>query len=498
MNFMGIDIGTSGCKAAVFDDKGQQLVLVNREYDVIFTDDGGVELDSDEVIEKCFEAIKKCTSLVETNSVIGLGISSQGEAFTAVGKNNKSLCNAMVSSDKRSLAFANTWPEKFGKEKLYQITGHTAHPTFTLFKLLWLKKNNQDVWKKTQKFLCFEDLLQFRLGLDPAIGWPLAGRTMMFDVRKHCWSDEILKVMDLKMEKLARPMPSGSIAGKIDTTTANELSLAQNAFVVTGGHDQVCSALGAGVVKPGMAMYATGTVDCITPCFDKPIFTDGLQKNNLCTYDYALKGKYATVAYSLTGGNILKWFRDEFAQEEIVKAKQTGIDAYELILEKTWKKPSSLMVLPYFTPTGTPYFEAETKGAIFGLRISTERGDYIRALLEGVAFEMRLNLDILETSGYQIDELRIVGGGARSQMWSQLKADVTGKKITTLKLTEAGCMGAAMLACASSSGKSIYDLAEQWVKVESVLEPNHEFQIHYNKKFMSYKKLYHIVRGISI
>jgi len=239
-------------------------------------------------------------------------------------------------------------------------------------------------------------------------------------------------------------------------------------------------------------------VDCITPCFDKPIFTDQLQKNNLCTYDYALKGKYATVAYSLTGGNILKWFRDEFASEEIVKAKQTGVDAYELILEKTWKKPSTLLVLPYFTTTGTPYFDAETKGAIFGLRISTERGDFIRALLEGVAFEMRLNLDIIEDSGYQIDELRIVGGGARSQMWSQLKADVTGKTVTTLKLTEAGCMGAAMLACASSSRINIYDLAEKWVKVESVIEPDKDFQIHYNKKFKSYKKLYHSVRELSI
>jgi len=498
MNFMGIDIGTSGCKTAVFDEKGQQLALVNREYDVIFTDDGGVELDSDEVIEKCFEAIRKCTSLVETNSVIGLGISSQGEAFTAVGKNNKSLCNAMVSSDKRSLAFVNTWPEKFGKEKLYQITGHTAYPIFTLFKLLWLKKNKQDVWNNAQKFLCFEDLLQFRLGLDPAIGWPLAGRTMMFDVRKHCWSDEILKALELKPEKLARPMPSGSIAGNIDTVTTKELGLAQNAFVVTGGHDQVCNALGAGVVKPGMAMYATGTVDCITPCFDKPIFTDRLQKKNLCTYDYALKGKYATVAYSLTGGNILKWFRDEFATEEIVKAKQSGVDAYELILEKTWNKPSTLLVLPYFTPTGTPYFDAETKGAIFGLRISTDRGDFIRALLEGVAFEMRLNLDILEKSGYQIDELRIVGGGARSKMWSQLKADVSGKEITTLNIAEAGCLGVAMLACAAYSGNKVKDLANEWVKKELVLKPNQANHIHYNEKFKNYRELYHRVREISI
>jgi len=498
MNYLGIDIGTSGCKAVVFDETGKQLGLANREYDVIFYENGGAELDSEEVIEKCFQVIKKCSEQVEHNSIAGLGISSQGEAFTAIGSNNEIICNAMISSDMRSEAFVKSWPIEFGEEKLYQITGHTAHPMFTLFKLLWLKENKPDIWWHADKLLCFEDLLQLKLGLDPAIGWPLAGRTMMFDVRKHEWSSEILHSIGLTPGQLAKPLPSGSIAGKIDKKIAKDLGLADDAFVVTGGHDQPCGALGAGVTKPGMAMYATGSVECITPAISKPVFTGDLRKSNLCTYDHTVKGMYVTVAFSLTGGNILKWFRDEFGMSEIAEAEQAGVNAYELLLKTAGEKPSNLLVLPYFTPSGTPYFDTKTKGAVLGLRLSTSRGEFIRALLEGVAFEMRLNMDILEKSGYTIKELRAIGGGAKSAIWTQLKADVTGKKITTLNVIEAGCLGVAMLACAAYTGVSVQELANVWVKPQSVLYPQKKNRKWYDERFVQYKRLFTAVKEIDI
>jgi len=498
MNYLGIDIGTSGCKAVVFDETGKQLGLANREYDVIFYENGGAELDSEEVIEKCYQVIKKCSEQVEHNSIAGLGISSQGEAFTAIGSNNEIICNAMISSDMRSEAFVKSWPIEFGEEKLYQITGHTAHPMFTLFKLLWLKENKPDIWWQADKLLCFEDLLQLKLGLDPAIGWPLAGRTMMFDVRKHEWSSEILHSIGLTPGQLAKPLPSGSIAGKIDKKIAKDLGLADDAFVVTGGHDQPCGALGAGVTKPGMAMYATGSVECITPAISKPVFTGDLRKSNLCTYDHTVKGMYVTVAFSLTGGNILKWFRDEFGMSEIAEAEQAGVNAYELLLKTAGEKPSNLLVLPYFTPSGTPYFDTKTKGAVLGLRLSTSRGEFIRALLEGVAFEMRLNMDILEKSGYTIKELRAIGGGAKSAIWTQLKADVTGKKITTLNVIEAGCLGVAMLACAAYTGVSVQELANVWVKPQSVLYTQKKNRKWYDERFLQYKRLFTAVKEIDI
>ncbi len=207
---------------------------------------------------------------------------------------------------------------------------------------------------------------------------------------------------------------------------------------------------------------------------------------------------YTTVAYSLTGGNLLKWFRDEFGAQEIAEAQRTGVNAYELLLKNIGSKPSDLLVLPYFTPSGTPYFDTRTKGAIFGLRLSSHRGNILRALLEGVAFEMRLNLEILENSGYKISELRSVGGGAKSAIWTQLKADVLDKKITTLNITEAGCFGAAMLACAAHTGESIRELATKWVKPLATIYPQAENKKWYSERFKLYRKLYKTVKKISL
>lgn len=497
MHYMGIDVGTSGCKAVVVDSHGSQISTAYREYATRFTDDGGAELDSDDVMAKCLEVIGDAAA-VEPASVKALGIASQGEAFTALGRQGRALSHAMVSSDTRAAGIMDAWTSSFGAERLYRITGHTAHPMHTLFKLLWLKQEASEVWQEADRFLCFEDLLQHRLGVDPAMGWSLAGRTMMFDVCNHRWDPDILSAVGLVPARLARPLPSGTKAGHVDAETASRLQLAEGAFVVTGGHDQTCAGLGAGVTEPGVAMYATGTVECILPAFAGPTFTSELRRHNLCTYDHAAGGMYVTVAFSLTGGNILKWFRDEFGAREVAEADRTGQNAYGLLLDQIEDRPSELLVLPYFTPTGTPYFDIKTPGAIVGLRLSTSRGEVIRALLEGVAFEMRLNLEILRQAGCTVRELRAIGGGARSSTWTQLKADVLGTPIKTCDVTEAGCLGAAMLACAADTGVPVPDLAEQWVRVLSTVQPDPARAAVYQQRFDTYRRLYRAMKRLEL
>ncbi len=498
MHYLGLDIGTSRCKAAVFDEQGRQVAEAYRMYDLRFTDDGGAELDPDEVIDDCFAVIKECTSSLGERSVAGMGISCQGEAFTPVDRAGRTLAPAMVTSDLRSLPYAEAWPRVFGEERLYRITGQTIHPMFTLFKLLWLKDHRPAVWEKAEKFLCFEDLMQYRLGVDPAISWSLAGRTMLFDVLQHRWSEEILDALELSPDRLARPLPSGHVAGKVDPALAAELGLGREVFVVTAGHDQPCAALGAGSTTAGSAIYAMGTVECITPALEKPVFSDILRKNNYCIYDHALEGMYVTLAYSLTGGNLLKWFRDEFGALEKAEAVRTGADPYELILSQMTDTPSGLMVLPYFTPSGTPYFDTNTRGAILGLRLTTTRGEFLRALLEGVALEMRLNLEILEKAGYRIEVLRVVGGGARSRTLAQLKADVTGKHVVLPDVSEAGCMGGAMLACAAHTKTTVKEIAREWVRLKGELEPDPATREIYTEKFGKYKELYEKIREIEL
>ena len=496
MSYLGLDIGTSGCKAIVFNEYGKELAAAFREYQLITLHEGWAELNSEKVCSKCFEVIKEVTSKAGADPVQAMSISSQGEAFTPVDSNGNILGNSMVSSDTRASSVVDRFCEEFGAEKLYSITGHTAYPMFSLFKLIWLRENNPRLWGKTDKFLCFEDLIHLKLGLDPAIGYPLAGRTMLFNINSHQWDEEILASIGMFSSQLAKPLPSGSIVGIIPTKIATQVGLPHNVVVVAGGHDQACGALGAGIISDGMAMYATGTVECISPAFEKPIFGENLFKNNYCTYDFTVQGMYTTVAYSLTGGNILKWYRDEFAFREKEIAKQNGRDIYEVILDSVPHNPSKLLVLPYFTPSGTPYFDSSTIGAIIGLQLNTSREEILRALLEGVLFEMRLNLSILEKSGIIIDELRIIGGGSKNKKWNQLKANILNKPITTVSVPEAGCLGTAILAKYAVTGIPVRTIVSEWVNTSQTIFPQKNFIEHYEKQFQRYRQLYPALKSI--
>lgn len=496
MSYLGLDVGTSGCKAVVFSEAGKEISSEYAEYPIISIQEGWAELDSELVCKKCFDVIRVAAEKSAFDPVKAMGISSQGEAFTPVDENGRILGNGMVSSDTRAKSTVKEFCDSFGAENLYRITGHTAYPMFTLFKLIWIKENKPDLWKRAARFLCYEDLIQMKLGLEPAISYPLAGRTMMFNVINHLWDEQILSAIGLNSSQLARPLPSGTVVGIIPAVIAGKLRLDNNVKVVAGGHDQTCGALGAGIIHERSAMYATGTVECITPVFKKPVFGTKLFENNYCTYDFTVPGMYSTVAYSLTGGNILKWYRDEFAAKEKEIAKSTGENVYELLLKSLPAEPTKLLVLPYFTPTGTPYFDSNVRGAILGLSLSTTRTEILRALLEGVAYEIRLNLNILEQSGIYIDELRAIGGGAKSRTWTQLKSDVLNKPITTVKVTEAGCFGVAMLARAAVTGIPLDQIVGEWVQTSGTVYPDPENAKFYDQQFQKYFKIYASVKHI--
>jgi xylulokinase len=495
VSYLGLDIGTGGCKSVVFDANGRELASSYREYQVLHPKPDYAEVNSDEVIARCFEVIAEVNAKT-ADPVISMCISSQGEAITPVGSDGKTLGNAMVSSDARARIIAGNWSDSFGVKKIYQITGHTPHPLFTLFKILWIKENQPDVWENASLFLCFEDLFHYRIGLKPKISWSLAGRTMLFDVLEHEWNSEILKKVGLSADKLAIPAAPGEITGVISLQQGRKLGFQNPVTIVAGGHDQTCAALGAGVIEPGMCMYATGSVECFCPILEKPSFSDELRQNNLCCYDYTIKGRYTSVAYSLTGGNILRWMRDEFGQSEKDEAARTGQNAYSLLLNAMPSFPTSLLVLPYFSPTGTPYFDTQVKGAILGLQLTTTRGEITRALLEGVALEMKLNLELMEKSGMKIDTFIGTGGGTRNKSWTQLKADVLNKKIIVRNIAESGCYGAAMLACSAVEKLTVEQLLRNNLVESEVFIPNRENALIYDSRFITYKKIYPAMKSL--
>ena len=409
-------------------------------------------------------------------------------------KRGNILCNGMVSSDSRPYAECQEWNRKFPRERLYSITGHTAQPMFSLFKILWMRQHYQQIWPEVARLHCYEDLVHLSLGIEPAMSYPMAGRTAMFDIQRHDWSDEVLAAAGIDRKLLPRTLQSGSIVGEIPRRIAAELGLRPGVKVVAGGHDQTVGSLGAGVHKAGYAMYATGTVECVCSAFSELHLTPELMQSNLNSYDFALPGMSACIGFSLTGGNILQWYRDNLGREECARARETGVNPYTEILRRMPEVPSSLLVIPYFTATGTPYFDVMTPGIIYGLRMSTVKEDILRGLLEGVALEMRLNIQLMRESGIDFKRLIMTGGGARNDRWNQLKADVLGVPLVKSPYEETGCYGASLLARMGVTGESIGQLDN--VNFGKEYMPDSNFTEEYNRKFEQYKRLYRAVRDI--
>lgn len=491
MSYMGVDVGTTGVKAVVFNENGQVLSQAYEEYNLLFPFAGAAELDSAQVVASARRVIAKAASEVKnTNPVRGIGIASQGEAFTPLGSDGAVLANIMTSSDSRAQSFVDQWNTDFGLEKLYHITGHTSYPMYSLFKLSWLKENRREIWDAAWKYAFCQDLVAHSLTGRVATEHSMAARSMLFDVAERQWSPEICNYLGLDPIKLPDILQSGETLGIVNSKSAAELGLGADVKVAVCGHDQPVGALGCGSAVPGSAAYSIGTVECITPMMDRFVLSDSLMESNLASYPHVLAGMYTTVAFHVTGGSVLKWFRDNLGAEEARLAKESGEDVYNTIIAEASEQPSNLILLSQFGPTGTPHFDPLGTGALFGLNLSTTRGEVIRAFLEGITLEMKWNLSILAQSDLRVSDLRVIGGGARSETWMQIKSDILGVPLTRMAVTEATCMGAAMLAAQGMGEIDCATAQREWAREDRRFEPRAGNIALYEDRFGIYKELY--------
>jgi len=491
MSLMGVDIGQGGVKAAVFDYSGNLLTKAYQEYPTLFPSVGFAEIDSRKVIESAFGVIRKAALAVrKKDPVAAIGIASCGESFTAVSKKGEIISNAMTTADFRAQSLVDPWTRRLNRDFLYQATGHTPYHIYSIFKLLWLKEQRPDVWGKTWRFFFCADLLSYYLTGETVTDYTLASRSMLFDVRNKKWSSEILKKIGMSAERLPDVLPSGKPVGTLRPEIAGKLGLDKKTTVAVAGHDQPCGGLGVGAAEPGCASYSIGTAECICPAFDRLTLNPELMKYNLAMYPHVIPDTYTTVAFSLNGGNVLKWVRDNLAREEAGEAMKKGGDPYEAIIKNASSEPSKLVLIPHFCPTGTPYFDQQATGVLFGLTLSTTRPEIWRAFLEGITLEMKWNLDILANAGLKMQELRAHGGGAQSEIWMQIKADIFGIPLTTMRVTEATCMGAALLA---GGGAGLFDpreMSRKWAQPIRIFRPRPKYTAIYEKRFALYKKIY--------
>jgi len=499
MSLLGLDIGTSGAKAIVFDGDGRAIANAYLEYDLIFPKPGWVEMDVGSMWKKIFNVLSEVNTSekVKKDPVEALSVSTFGESFTPVDDKGRDLYNTIFATDTRSIKELDYITERIPHKRLYEINGSAPKYISPLTKVLWLKSNMPDIYNRARKLLFTEDLFFHKLGVeDTSISYSLASMTLFFDIDSKKWSKEILDKLDIDTGKFSTPSPSGRVVGHISAKVAEELGFKGKVGVVTGGNDQACAALGVGAVSEGISADGMGSFECITTASDKPIINDRMLESNFPANSHVVDGKYVTLAYNGTSGSVLKWFRDNLAGEERKKAKEEGIDFYEYIIRDLEMTPSNMLVLPYFAPSGTPYYDPDPMGTIIGLSLSTRKKDILKAFIEGLVFEINLNSELQQEAGVSVDEIRAVGGGSNSDYWLQLKSTVMNKPIKRMNTSEAGCLATMMLAGSAIDRFTLEEAVEKFVEVKDTFYPDDKLRDGYMEIYNKYRNLYKTIVDI--
>ena len=498
MSLLGLDVGTTGTKAVVFDLDGNALALSYREYSLFSPNPGWQELDPNLVWEAIKTVLGDVAAKTKKDPVKTIAISAQGEACHAVDKQGNCLTNSVVTFDARTADYPAWWLQRKSRLDIAWLTGMPLHGMYTINKIMWFKNNQPKIYEKAWKFLCYEDFIHYRLGLPPVMSSSLAARTMAFDVQRGVWSEEMLRIAEIETKKLPDVAPGGTVVGEIPDKIADELGLPRGIIVVTGGHDQTAGALGAGILERGEAMMAMGTAFAICPVFDKFTVTQDLVDSNLCCYNSCIPGLYSSLVFNFTGGSLLKWYRNTFAGLEKMEAEKTRRDVYDIICENVSHYPGNVLVLPHFTVTGTPYFDTASRGVIAGLTLHTSREDVVSAILSGVIYEMKLNLELLNNNGIAVDRMRMVGGGSKNPAVVQRNADILDMPIAVLKNTEAAALGVAMLGgIAAGVSADLKTMARQMVSIDHVYEPDGKHNAAFEERFAIYRDMYGAMKSIN-
>ena len=368
MSLLGIDLGTTGCKAAAYSKDGRCLAQGYREYGAVHPRPGRVELDSRDVWEKVRQVIREVASGVGTGAQTGakgtateqttgrhaagsdpitaLCVSSFGEAFVPVSRDREILGASILNTDVRGAEYADALARDFGQEAFYRINPNILGPQYSLPKLMWLRDHEPELFGRTDFFLFWADLVPFLLGCEPSAANSLANRSLLFDLKKNDWSDKLLAWSGIERKKLGRIVTGGTVIGTVDDRAAAELGLPRGVLVVAGGHDQCLNALGAGCIEPGKAVCGIGTFECITPTYGEIREPMRMLELGLNMEHHVLPGLYVSFLYN-QAGSLVKWFRDTFAAAD---AAPEGIDIYAMLDREMPEAPTELLGAASFRP----------------------------------------------------------------------------------------------------------------------------------------------------
>ena len=483
---LGVDIGGTGAKCVAFDDHGAQLALSYIEYP---NPPGKANLEPQVLSDSVVRVIRDCVqALPARDAVAAITVSSFGESFVPIDEHGAPLTDIIMYFANSESGEFDELVRRVGEETFMRVARILPDASYSLAKMLYtLRTAERPVWK----FLPIAAYVCYRLSGAVMTDVSLACRTLLYDVEKREWSRELLEASGVALDQLPDVCPTGTAVGFLRPEIAQALGLPENVRVVIGSHDQIVNALACGVCEHGDGVDVSGTCECIEPLFADIPGDFGFTKENFACVPYVDDAGYVTYAYNISGGAVVRWYRDQLAKHLSAQAKAEHVSIYDLLNRACPKEPTDVIVLPFLQGMGgTPDVRPNARGMFYGVTMETGLPEFYRAILEGLTFEMAYNLEKLEGFGVAPNRLYACGGGARSKVWLQIKADIWNREILPVKTEETGALGSAILGFAAVTGeKDRLALAKKFVQLGEPMRPDAARVEVYREKFQLYKQL---------
>jgi D-xylulose kinase len=492
--FLGIDAGTTSMKAAVFDLAGNCRAVERQEYELLTPCPDWVELDPQVYWDACCHVIHSVLAQIDGSraTVKALSISSQAETLIPVDDQGRPTRRAVVWLDNRAVAEARDIKRQFDPDTLYSITGQPdVTPTWPACKILWIQRHEPHVFERTARFLLVEDYLLYCLTGEYVTETALQSSSLYLDIQQKCWFEPMLTMIGIDHGQLPRLVEPGQLIGTVSKAGAEAAGLPPDTLVVAGAIDQAVGALGAGNTAPGIVTEMTGGALAIVATTAQPRF-DPLRR--IPCHIHAVRDAYCLLPWGQTAGMALKWFRDQFFEWESRQALACDLNVYDqmtALAAEVAPGSNGMIVLPHLEGAACPEFDPAARAVFYGVTLRHTRAHFTRALLESVAYMLKKNLDLVESLAVPVNEIRSMGGGARSSLWLQIKADVLQKPVTGVESEETACLGAALMAAVScGSFSSLAEAAERMVRLRPPIDPQPQNQAVYQQAYQQYNELY--------
>jgi xylulokinase len=501
----GIDLGSTSLKCVIYDIAGNVVSSATRPTERFNPNPEHPEWtvwQPEQIWGGTAQAMKEAVSrLDDPRKIKAVAVTGMGMDGCPIDKNGTWLYPFISWHDPRTEAQLKWWEDRIGAEQSFHIGGNTLWRFNTALRLLWMAEHEPGILARTEKWLLIEDFLNFMLCGCMATDYTMASCTLLFDQSKRDWSEDILSQTGIDRRLLCDAHPSGTVLGSVTAKAAETCGLPVGTPVVLGGHDYLCSALPVGAFKPGVVLDVTGTWEIVLATIPEPVLTPEVQRLGVTVETHVAKDTYA-VWGGAVASDMLEWYRKEYGFESQYRAdKEGGVD-WDYLMEAACKSPAGargVMFLPHMSAAGCPVVDAHALGAFVGLSSFVQNGDMLRAIVEGLDYQVLDIVSALKTGlGIRPDRLVVVGGATRNAFWMQNKADITGLPIDVPEVEEATPLGAAILA---GIGVGIYrdeeDAFEQVYRPGKTYFPDPQLASGYAEWYQIYKQLYPALKAVN-